>query len=225
MAVCLIFGFIKARAGSKGNTDFELIAKTCGALTFICIAILAFYLSNPADDKRSYGLAIIVALVLGMIGDIFLCIDNDAHPERKKLITSVGVLFFFLGHILYMVTFLSLEKLNLYLLPAILVLPLVYLILAKTVLTSSILQNILLMIYYLALNVILVSVINLVIIYGATAYTMILLFASLLFISSDTVLGLSWFAPTIKLPKNNDYYIILSYFAAQCLFGLSIFFI
>lgn len=226
VAICIIFGIIKAHSRGKGNTDYELIAKTCGALTFVCLGILAFFLSKPTINNMSYGLAIIVALILGMLGDIFLCLDGNSHPDRKNLITSIGVLFFFLGHICYMINMLTLAPLKLYLLPTLLVFPLIYIILCLTkVLNSKLTQNILLAIYFLALNLILVSAINLVIIQGATAFTMLLLFACVLFISSDTVLGLTWFAPKIKFPKNTDYYIILSYFLAQCLFALTIYFI
>lgn len=227
VAICLIFGVIKAHSGIKGNRDFELLAKTSGALTFVCLGILAFFLSQPSTDDMSYGLAVIVALVLGMLGDIFLCLDDtNAHPDRKNLIQSIGVLFFFLGHICYMFNMLSLQPLKLYLLPTLLIFPLIYVILAaKKVLTASFVQNIMLAIYFLALNTILVSSINLIIILGATAFTMLLLFASALFISSDIVLGLSWFAPKAKLHEKHDYYIILSYFTAQCLFALSIYFI
>ena len=227
VAVCLIFGVIKAHSRSKGNFDFELLAKTCGALTFVCLGILAFYLSKPTSENMSYGLAVIVALVLGMLGDIFLCLDDtNEHPNRKNLIQAIGVLFFFLGHICYMINMLTLEPLKLYLLPTLLIFPIIYVILAaKKVLTAGLAQNILLTIYFLALNLILTSSINLVIINGATAFTMLLLVASVLFISSDIVLGLSWFAPKAKLHKHHDYYIILSYFTAQCLFALSIYFI
>ncbi|MDE7215845.1 MAG: lysoplasmalogenase, partial [Clostridia bacterium] len=214
VAICLVLGVIKAHAGSKGNRDFELLAKTCGALTFVCLGILAFFLSKPSSENMSYGLAIIVALILGMLGDIFLCLDNsNAHPDRKNLIQTIGVVFFFLGHICYMFNMLTLQPLKLYLLPTLAIFPLIYIILAaKKVLTASLAQNVMLTIYFLALNTILVSSINLVIIDGATAFTILLLVASALFISSDIVLGLSWFAPKAKLHKNHDYYIILSYF-------------
>ena len=227
VAICFIFGVIKARAGSKGDRDFELIAKTVGALTFVCIGILAFFLSKPSSENMRYGLAVIVALILGMLGDIFLCLyDSNAHAERKNLIQTVGVVFFFLGHICYMFNMLSLQPLKPYLLPTLLIFPLIYIILAaKKVLTASFAQNIMLTIYFLALNTILVSSINLIIISGATAFTILLLVASVLFISSDIVLGLSWFAPKAKLHKKPRllYYTQLLYRA--CLFALSIYFI
>lgn len=226
VAVCLIFGVVKARSRDKGYADFELIAKTCGALTFVCLGVLAFYLSKPTSENLSYGLAIIVALVLGMLGDIFLCLDGNEHPERKNLVNSIGVLFFFLGHICYMINIITLAPIKLYLLPTFLVFPLIYVILClKKVLVSKRVQNVLLTIYFLALNIIIVASINLIIIQGATPFTMLLFFASVLFFSSDSVLGLSMFAPSVKLPKSYDYYVILSYFAAQCLFALTIYFI
>ncbi len=226
IAICLILGALKAHSGIKKNFDLELLAKTVGALTFVCLGVLAYYLADPAGGERSYGLTVLVALVLGMLGDIFLCLNGaNEHPQRKNLLQSIGVMFFFLGHICYMFNMVTLENFKLYLLPTLIIFPIIYIILAaKKVLTTSIAQNIPLAIYFLALNIILTSAINIVIVRGATVFSMLLLAASILFISSDMILGLSWFAPKAKLHKNHDYYIILSYFAAQCLFALSVYF-
>jgi len=226
-AICLILGVVKAYSHSKEIFDFELVAKTCGSMTFVCIGIFAFYLSQPAAEDMRYGLAIIVGLILGMLGDIFLCLyDVKQNPQRKNMIQTVGIIFFFLGHICYMFNFLTLQPIKLYLLPIVAILPIVYVILAaKKVLTTTFIQNVMLTIYYCALGVLLMSSINLIVLNGATAFTIVVLIATVLFISSDTVLGLSWFAPKAKLHKDHDYYIILSYYAAQCLFAMSIYFI
>ncbi|MCI8421008.1 MAG: hypothetical protein HFE34_01810 [Clostridia bacterium] len=226
VAVCIVLGILKSYSRNKGNYDFELIAKTCGSLCFVGVGILAFYLSQHDGKEKSYSLVVIFGLILGLIGDIFLCLyDCNSHPKRKNLIQVVGVAFFFLGHLCYMFNFLTLEPFKLYLLPTLIVLPIVYIILACKVLTSSKAQNVMLAIYYLALNLILTSSINLMIVRGVNAFTLLNLIGCVLFISSDSVLGLSWFAPTLKLPKSHDYYIILSYYTAQCLFALSIIFI
>ncbi|MDE7190869.1 MAG: lysoplasmalogenase [Clostridia bacterium] len=226
VAVCIALGIFKSYSRNKGNLDFELIAKTCGSLCFVVVGVLAFYLTEHSGKEKSYSLVVILGLILGLIGDIFLCLyDCYSDTKRKNLIQTVGVAFFFLGHLCYMFNFLSLEPFKLYLLPTLIVLPIVYIIFACKVLTSSKAQNVMLCIYYFALNLILTSSINLMIVRGVNAFTLLNLIGCLLFISSDTVLGLSWFAPSLKLPKSYDYYIILSYYAAQCLFALSIFFI
>ena len=227
VGICLILGFIKSFSKSKGNYDFELIAKTCGSLCFVATGILAFYLSSHSGKERTYSLIVIIGLILGLIGDIFLCLyeGGNTHPKRKNLIQTAGVAFFFLGHLCYMFNFLMLEEFKLYLLPTLIVLPIIYLIFACKVLTSSKAQNIMLIIYYLALNLILTSSINLMIVRGVNAFTLLNLIGCVLFITSDSVLGVSWFAPSLKLPKTHYYYIILSYYTAQCLFALSIFFI
>lgn len=226
VAVCLALGVFKSYSRGKDNFDIELIAKTCGSLCFVVVGVLAFYLSEHTGKEKSYSLAVILGLMLGLVGDIFLCLyDCNSNPKRKNLIQTVGVAFFFLGHMCYMFNFLTLETFKLYLLPTLIVLPIVYVILACKVLTSSKAQNVMLAIYYFALNLILTSSINLMIARGVNAFTLLNLIGCVLFISSDTVLGLSWFAPSLKLPKSHDYYIILSYYAAQCMFALSIFFI
>lgn len=226
VALCMALGIFKSFSRSKGNFDLELIAKTCGSLCFVVVGILAFHLADHTGKERTYSFIVILGLILGLIGDIFLCLNGaNANPKRKNLLQFVGVAFFFLGHICYMVNFLVLETLKLYLIPTLIVLPIVYIILAFKVLTSNTPQNVMLAIYYLALNLILTSSINLMIVRGVNAFTLLNLIGCALFISSDSVLGLSWFAPSLKLPKTYDYYIILSYYAAQCMFALSIYFI
>lgn len=225
MAVCLIMGVLKSYSRSKDYLEYELLFKTCGSLSFVCLGILSFYLSGT--DNMVYALAIIIALILGLLGDIFLCLyDILVIPKRKDFVQYVGVTFFFLGHICYMFNFLSLASLKLYLLPCVVIMPIIYLILAltKKVQTNA-LQNVFLTIYFLALNLILVASVNLLIVREDTVFPVLVLIASVLFISSDVVLGLSWFAPSAKLHKHYDFYIILSYFLAQCLYAISIYFV
>lgn len=225
MAVCLIMGILKSYSRNKNYLEYELLFKTCGSLCFVCLGILSFYLSDTTNTQ--YALAIIIGLILGMLGDIFLCLyDILVIPKRKDFVQYVGVTFFFLGHICYMFNFLSISDLKLYLIPFVVIMPIIYLILAltKKVQTNT-LQNVFLTIYFLALNLILVSAVNLIITRDDVAFPVIILVASVLFISSDIVLGLSWFAPSAKLHKNYDFYIILSYFLAQCLYAISIYFI
>lgn len=225
MAICLIMGVLKSYCRNKDYLEYELLFKTCGSLSFVCLGILAFYISGA--DNIQYSLAVIIALVLGMLGDIFLCLyDILVIPKRKDFVQYVGVTFFFLGHICYMFNFLSLAPLKLYLIPCVIIMPIIYWILVgtKKVQTNA-LQNVFLTIYFLALNLILIASINLVIVREDTVFPVLVLVASALFISSDIVLGLSWFAPSAKLHKNYDFYIILSYFVAQCLYAISIYFV
>lgn len=225
MAVCLVMGVLKSYCRNKEYLEYELLFKTCGSLSFVCLGILAFYISGT--DNMQYALAVIIALVLGLLGDIFLCLhDMLVIPKRKDFVQYVGVTFFFLGHICYMFNFLSLAPLKLYLIPFVVIMPVIYLVLAltKKVKTNT-LQNVFLTIYFLALNLILLSSINLIIVREDNVFPILVLIASTLFISSDIVLGLSWFAPSAKLHKNYDFYIILSYFAAQCIYAISIYFV
>lgn len=225
MAVCLVMGVLKSYSRSKNYLEYELLFKTCGSLCFVCLGILSLYLSGT--ENMQYGLAIIIGLVLGLLGDIFLCLyDLLVIPKRKDFVQYVGVTFFFLGHICYMFNFLTLSDLKLYLIPFVFIMPVVYLILVftKKVQTNK-LQTVFMTIYFLALSLILLSSVNLLITRGDRVFPIIVLSASVLFISSDIVLGLSWFAPNAKLHKNYDFYIILSYFLAQCLYAISIYFV
>lgn len=232
--LCLVFGVLKSTFRSKDKPINELFFKTCGSLTFVCLGILSFYialtssLTSEIDSKELtvYGLAIICALILGLLGDIFLCLhDLFRSTEKRNFVQYVGITFFFLGHIFYMFNLFSLEKFNLYLLPFIIVLPLICIILiaTKTIVLNK-MQSVFVVIYFIALNLIILSAINIVIVQGFNIFSTLILSASILFISSDIILGLSWFSPVAKekFHRHYDFYIILSYYLAQCLYAMTI---
>ena len=72
----------------------SLILKTCASFVFCLIA----YLAHP---QSSIGKLILYGLFFGMVGDFFLNLRYLSENNAQKIFL-IGILFFLIGHILYL---------------------------------------------------------------------------------------------------------------------------
>ena len=87
----------------RKNKSFEgMICKFMASFGFIGVAVAGNYIRNGAHI--AYFSFILIALLFGFCGDIFLGIKEIAPVFRKKLI-PIGTGFFFIGHIFYLFAF------------------------------------------------------------------------------------------------------------------------
>ena len=91
LALCL-FLFEKIRKYSAK----EVIIKSIVSTLFIALAVYCDYRS----EHHTFGTYVIVALVFGLLGDIWLDL-KFAFPEQEKTFTYAGFFAFAIGHILY----------------------------------------------------------------------------------------------------------------------------
>ncbi|MBQ9228146.1 MAG: lysoplasmalogenase [Eubacterium sp.] len=73
---------------------------------FVANGVIALTMS----EAKAYGKLIVIALVLGMIGDALLSLEpyikQDAHERRNNIIcTVIGAAAFLAGHIIYIIAF------------------------------------------------------------------------------------------------------------------------
>lgn len=169
----------------------------------------------------AYSVMILTALVLGMLGDFFL------EYKAKKLF-PFGVVFFALGHIAYIFTFLCIgeNKAVYYVLPVlftatVMYLPLLFIIrrlkfkkFKKLILLYS---AVLVFFYACALVMGTIPIRN-----GNLSFGLCLIFGATLFFASDIMIGVG--KGGIKRPKFMQNAVSYTYFAAQALFALSIYF-
>lgn len=174
-------------------------------LTMIFILSLVFY--SPATEDPFYQVMIIAALVLSLGGDICLML------KKERFI--LGVLFFALSHMVYLSLFYSYGY-------GIKLLPLVSLSLVGVLVLSFLwgsLKNLKgLVTFYIAMITI-TSMIS--ISYGLSKENLgahFVVLASLLFMLSDTLLGIRKFRGDFFL---SPLWVMSSYFGAQTLFALS----
>ena len=93
-----------------------VILKGAASLFFViigCIGYVSFYKYTESSDlplyiSRSFCLMICLGLVFGLLGDVFLELRFVLEAIGQKVFL-VGILFFFIGHILYMAALIPLS--------------------------------------------------------------------------------------------------------------------
>lgn len=168
-----------------------------------------------------YSLLILGALVFGMLGDFFL-----EYKAKKHF--PLGVVFFALGHIAYIICFLCIgrDKAAYYLLPVLGVSVIQYIPLLLLINKLKFKKFKEMMLLYSAVLVFFFSCAlvmgTITIRNGNLSFGLCLIFGATLFFASDIMIGAG--KGGIKRPKFLHNAVSYTYFAAQAFFALSIFF-
>ncbi len=201
------------------SQKYGLKIKMLCAFMYLVTGVISAFAVRPVTY---YAVFILSALVSGFLGDFFLSYKNDRY-------FPIGVGFFALGHIVYSITFLFVGKMNAsgYIIPVavmtvILYLPVICVIKKKINLGKMeipILIYALLLLFSFACGIAkgITAIQNADIISG-----LCLVSASVLFVVSDILLGLK--SGGMKLPDMLRHAVTYTYFPAQTLFALSIYF-
>ncbi len=104
-AFSLLLAWAMVYAEHKQRLLQAYLAKTFASLCFVGAGFLAAML---ARGPVSVTLLLMMGLVLGMLGDIFLCRRNIAKEEYWDPLVVVGGAFFLIGHLCYFVAFFKL---------------------------------------------------------------------------------------------------------------------
>ena len=228
----IIFSFLFIKEGYPEATKKGFCFKMCAATVFVLNGIYAYL----HGEKGAYAISIIVALIFGFWGDLFLALSPFVKNKEneKKLVTFFvlfGGVFFLLEHVTYIVTFAKELKeeaafnalIFVGVLLAVLIIGVVLTVVLKLKLGKF---TVPIMIYALAISSMLAMSVCLAI-NGSSNIKMqiILVSAPILFVISDSTLVLKIFDK-----KRFDNYLVRSinlstYFLAQMLFGLSILYI
>ena len=221
--ICLIFCIFKAYFANKKSHVIELILKTTASLLFVTIGLVSLIDRGFSE----YGAIVVFAAVLGLVGDIFLSLKRITNRSEKpttaeKLPSYFGILMFFMGHIVYAINMCSFTKFNYALTPVVFILPICFIIVSLTkIFSTTKAETIFLVFYYLAINIEIIGAVN-ILLAGYTTLGIINLIAALLFFISDSILGFRDHS-ALKINKNvANYAVMLTYYAAQCLYALSI---
>lgn len=216
----IILGTLSGYFNLKDQPLYRIFTKGLASLLFIAIGLIATYITGAS----LYALLVLGALILGTIGDIYLCMnDKLALKEKANYLFFIGGACFFAGHVLFAVVYLACVPFNLYLIPAILVIPAllaITLILGKNKISLGKLTPFAFF-YGIMLNLMLVVTINAFIQYPNTPFGIMSLIAGILFAISDGSLLFKEFSH-LKNNKILIYVVLITYYVAQCLFALSI---
>ena len=218
--ISVILGVLSGTFNLKIKPVYRILFKGLASLSFIAIALIATSLKGTFN---LYSVLVIGALILGTVGDLYLCMNKDlAQPNHAPYLFLIGGACFFGGHILFAISYAVQAPLKLYLLPCILILPA---LLGVALLVGRKKINLgkftpFAFIYGVILNLMLVVTVN-AFVANQNLFGILSLVAGILFVTSD---GSLFFKEFSHLKGNPVliYTVLLTYYVAQCLFAYTI---
>ena len=228
----IIFSFLFIKEGYPEATKKGFCFKMCAATVFVLNGMYAYFQS----EKGAYAISIIIALIFGFWGDLFLALSPFVKNKKneQKIVTFFvlfGGVFFLLEHVTYIVTFAKELKeksaFNAFIFVGVLLAVLIIGIILMAFLKLKLGKfTIPIIIYALAISSMLAISVCLAINGSNNIKLQIILFAApILFVISDSTLVLKIFDKERfdNLPVRSIN--LSTYFLAQMLFGLSILYI
>ncbi len=219
LSISLIFAILSGFFNLRNKPFFRIVTKTIASLLFVVAGILSFM-----NTKTPYDILIVFGLICGMIGDIFLCFDDQIVDEREKHFFLFGAITFVIGHIFYIVFFFDIvNSFNPWLIILIITLPVIMVIVSKIIKVSAGKMKLLMPFYYMLIALMATCTINFHILNNTIA-SKLALSAGILFVLSDIALMFKNFTKF----KNHPflvYFVLVTYYIAQGLFATMIFFI
>ena len=221
-ALSIILGVLSGFFNLRVNPTRRIFTKGLASILFLAVALIAIYIKGAS----LYAVLVLGALILGAIGDLYLCLNaNIALKEKTTNLFFIGGASFFAGHALFIVAYITCVPFPLYLIPCALILPIllgVALLVGKKKISLGKLTPFAFA-YGIILNLMLVVTINAFAHNSNNAFGIISLVAGILFAISDGALFFKEFSHL----KGNPiliYVVLVTYYVAQCLFACSILF-
>lgn len=209
----LASGFFNLKDDPTKRFVFKLVA----SLLFCIAGLTALYAKG---EFSTYGIFVMGALILGMLGDAFLAMSGLARDDKLMFFNGVGYFCFAAGHIAFAAIFLSVAKLSLYLLPLVLIIPFVLWLLIKMGVLNAGKFNLAIIIYAAVLGIMVMAAVN-IFINNKGAVGVLSIAAAALFASSDLALSIREFGK-LKSKTFIKYFVLSTYYIAQCLFAITI---
>ena len=203
------------------NKSFEgMICKFMASFSFLSVAIYGNLVNN--GSHLDYFSLICIALLFGLFGDVFLGIKEVAPSFRKKLIPT-GTVYFMISHIvtivalsgLYGMAYISIPFFGVGVILAIAVIKLAKMKISKSLVPALCIYYGLL-VWKIAFSIWLVH-------QEVNTGNILILISSVLFIASDSFLGILYFTPI----KRKNLFVtaeLSTYYPAQILLALSVLF-
>lgn len=105
LLICYILFFIFVPLYDKAYwpepTKKSLACKMVAATAFVLIGVLGMFIT---DNKSDYTTTMVIGLILGWVGDLFMHIPHPPGNPRMSVV-YIGAASFLIGHIFYVVAF------------------------------------------------------------------------------------------------------------------------
>ncbi|MGI6702036.1 MAG: lysoplasmalogenase [Christensenellales bacterium] len=221
VTITAVFSIAFALLRFKGQEKASFVFKFLSSAGFIAIAVTG-YLFNSSNGRYFFWL--IMALGFGFLGDIALGLKNIIDNYKKYLIAS-GIIFFLLGHIMYSVNYITQGGVPWWLF-------VINIGVAALMMQGTRRLNYKLSFFYIVLGhiycytitMMLISAISYYFSFQTLAATLVLI-GGISFFVSDSLLSMSYFKPDAPNTRVLNLIVHFTYYPAQILLALSVFFI
>ncbi|MDR1733773.1 MAG: lysoplasmalogenase [Oscillospiraceae bacterium] len=220
-AVCFLLAALTGVFRAKGMEKMRILFKTLASMMFCAVGFVAL-MGREVPQVSVRAVLLLVALLLGLVGDIFLGIDGFIHRDVVNFFFLLGGAPFLFGHIVYVGILLSIGTFEPAYLCILAVLPVLFLLLHYFKVWNLHSNLPPLLCYALVLSAMVMGTLNLARQGGTLGQLMIA--PGILFAISDTSLFLGKFGTERirRLKPLLSFMIMLTYYSAQCLFAISI---
>jgi uncharacterized membrane protein YhhN len=216
----LIFIYVESK---KNKPLFAWVLKALASFGFILVFTIGFYQRLNDSIQLNIGLFILLGLVCGMLGDLVLALRPLQPKEKDKTIIVYGIMFFSLGHIFYLITLISYKEFgSLALILGLIMLP-VIIAMSKVLGFEMGKARMPTFIYTFLIFMMVGEAIYVGHLDNYTTFSTYLIFGAILFAISDLILS-----PIYYKGDNRAFLVIsnlLTYYAAQILIALSIYYL
>lgn len=219
ITITILLSFVTVTLQVQQKHSLRFISKCLASLGFMAAAFLALSTQNKVE---TWHFAIVAALLLGLMGDVFLGTKELIKKEFEDPLMLGGLIFFLLGHIAYILVFsLTAARFNYWMLALLAVFPIVIYSLIKFKAIEPGKASIPMIVYSLVIGAMAVAAIN----YLAESLSLkgwLIFIGAVLFCLSDTLLAFYNFK-SFKNPNNKQilsYIYLPAYYTAQSLFAL-----
>lgn len=222
MALTIVLSLITVTLQTKEFLGMKFLIKALASFSFMAMSLAAIALLPKIEI---WHICIIVGLLFGLMGDIFLGVKGIVKEEYIEPLFLAGLLFFLVGHIIYIIVFFSIASSYVWQLFAILVLfPIIMFVLIKKKAIQPGKASFPMIIYAGIIALMFVGALNYIIISKGTTKGIMIFVGAMLFTLSDLLLAFynfKDFGNNLLLKNTIAFTYMPAYFTAQTFFVLA----
>ncbi|MDD4315647.1 MAG: lysoplasmalogenase [Clostridia bacterium] len=222
MALAIALSITTVSFQNKGYLGVKFLLKALASFSFMAMGLAAVSMLPRIEN---WHVCVLAALLCGLMGDVFLSTRGIVKSEYVEPLLLAGMLFFLIGHIIYIIVFLSLAKSFIAWLAVFLaVIPIIIFLLIKRGAMSPSKAKLPVLVYSFIIGGMFLVALNYILKTRASAQAVIIFVGAILFMLSDLLLGFYNFGNFEKdsLKGHVVAFVYLpTYYIAQTLFALS----
>lgn len=222
MALTIVLSIITVTLQTKAYLGMKFLIKSLASFSFMAMALAAIALLPKVEI---WHICVIAALLFGLMGDIFLGTKGIVREEYIEPLLLAGLLFFLVGHIIYIIVFMTIiNSYVIYLFAIVIVFPLIIYVLMKKNFIEPKKATLPIIMYSSIIALMFVAALNFIIATKGSTKGVLVFVGAVLFTLSDLLLvfyNFRDFGNNLLIKNTIAFVYMPTYYVAQTLFVLA----